>query len=274
MDLPVTLQALPEGECAHTDDPGFLVFDDVSFRYGEGGSGAGFAGGERQMSLSHISFSVPRGGSLGIIGPTGCGKTTIIRLLMRFYDCTEGHVFVDGRDVRSYAPEELRRRFGVVFQNDVVFADSLAENITFGRNVDDAAMRAAAADACAAEFIEAYEDEYDHLAAIHGANLSGGQRQRVRISRALAADPEILVLDDASSALDYRTDAAVRTAIREHHSGATSIVVAQRVSSLMSLDRILVLDEGRILGLGTHAELLERCPQYRDIYEAQMGEED
>ncbi len=276
MDLPVALQALPEGECAHTDDPGFLVFDDVSFRYGEAGSGAAgaFAGGERQMSLSHISFSVPRGGSLGIIGPTGCGKTTIIRLLMRFYDCTEGHVFVDGRDVRSYAPEDLRRRFGVVFQNDVVFADSLAENITFGRNVDDKAMRAAAADACAAEFIEAYEDEYDHLAAIHGANLSGGQRQRVLISRALAADPEILVLDDASSALDYRTDAAVRTAIREHHSGATSIVVAQRVSSLMSLDRILVLDEGRILGLGTHDELLENCPQYRDIYEAQMGEED
>lgn len=274
IDQPETLCALPETADDKPESPDFIVFDHVSFRYGAetDADAAGFAGGERQMSLSDISFTIPRGGSLGIIGPTGCGKTTIIRLLMRFYDCTSGHIFVDGRDVRSYDPAALRRRFGVVFQNDAVFADTLAENIRFGRDVDDEQLAAAAADAGAAEFIGRYPDGFDHRAAIHGADLSGGQRQRVLIARALAADPEILVLDDASSALDYRTDAAVRAAIRAHHSGATSIVVAQRVSSIMSSDQILVLDEGRVTGLGTHAELLETSPQYRDIYETQMGE--
>ncbi len=275
IDQPEALYALPETAGGKPESPEFIVFDHVSFRYGaedEASGGAGFAGGERQMSLSDVSFSVPRGGSLGIIGPTGCGKTTIIRLLMRFYDCTSGRIYVDGRDVRSYDPAELRRRFGVVFQNDAVFADTLAENIRFGRDVDDKQLAAAAADAGAAEFIGRYPDGFAHRAAIHGVDLSGGQRQRVLIARALAADPEILVLDDASSALDYRTDAAVRAAIRAHHGGATSIVVAQRVSSIMGSDQILVLNEGRVTGLGTHAALLAENAQYRDIYETQMGE--
>ena len=191
---------------------------------------------------------------------------------MRFYDAAEGRVFVDGRDVRSYEPDDLRRRFGAVFQNDVIFADALAENIRFGREVDAAGIASAAAEARAAEFIEAYRDGYDHAAAIHGADLSGGQRQRVLIARALAAAPEILILDDATSALDYRTEAAVRAAIRERHAAAATVIVAQRVSSIMSLDQILVMDEGRVIGAGSHETLLKTCPQYREIYETQMGE--
>lgn len=269
------LLPLTEEDAPPEQSGAYIRFDDVSFRYGGNGAedGAGFAGEERRMSLEHIQFSVKRGGSLGIIGSTGCGKTTILNLLMRFYDPTGGHVYVDGRDVRTYSRKELRRRFGVVFQNDVIFADTLAENIRFGRDVSDGAMRRAAADARAAEFIEAYGEQYEHTAAIHGSDLSGGQRQRVLISRALAADPDILILDDASSALDYKTDAALRRAVLEHYSDATTVIVAQRVSSIMNLDQILVMDEGRIIGSGTHAELLESCPAYREIYETQMGEE-
>lgn len=271
-----TLSALPEEEAAHTDSDAYILFDDVSFRYGEDskdGGTTGFAGENRQMSLENVSFAMKKGGSLGIIGPTGCGKTTIINLLMRFYDTTNGHVFIGGKDIRTYDKDELHRMFGVVFQNDVIFADTLAENISFGREISEEAMRNAVADARAAEFVEAYEDKYQHRASIHGANLSGGQRQRILISRALAADPDILILDDASSALDYKTDAALRKAILEHHSGTTTIIVAQRVSSIMSLDHILVMDEGRVIGQGTHEELLRSCPQYQDIYKTQMGEE-
>jgi len=213
-----------------------------------------------------------KGGSLGIIGATGCGKTTIINLLMRFYDASSGNIFVNGRDVRTYDKDELHRMFGVVFQNDVIFADTLRENISFGREVSEDELRMAAEDARAREFIENYEDAYDHMAVIRGANLSGGQRQRVLIARALAAKPEILILDDASSALDYKTDAALRKAIQEHHAETTMIVVAQRISSIMNLDDILVLEEGRIIGHGTHEELLVSCPMYRDIYKTQMGE--
>ena len=191
---------------------------------------------------------------------------------MRFYDPREGHVFVDGRDVRAYDKDELHRKFGVVFQNDAVFVDTIRGNIDFGRGVSDDGVRLAARDAMASDFIEAYDDGYEHKAVIGGANFSGGQRQRLLIARALAAQPDILVLDDSSSALDYRTDAALSKAIREHHSDATTIVIAQRVSSIMSLDEIIVLDEGRMIGRGTHEALLKDCPVYRDIYETQMGE--
>ena len=270
--LPEELGSLPQTEAPPTGRDEFVIFEDVSFQYGAGSTAGQFAGEQRRQSLSHISFAIPRGGSLGIIGATGCGKTTILSLLMRFYDCSQGRVFVDGRDVRSYDKDELHRKFGVVFQNDVVFADTLAENIIFGREVDEHSLVQAAEDARAMEFIQDFEDGFDHKAAIHGANLSGGQRQRVLIARALAAKPEILILDDASSALDYRTDAALRKAIREHHSPAATIVVAQRVSSIMSLDKILMLDEGELIGYGTHEELLRTCPAYREIYRTQMGE--
>lgn len=281
--IPEHLAAKPDPEHFAEDD--YIIFDHVDFSY-ESGIGEkktedseemknpadGFAGMEREKCLYDIHFSVKKGGSLGIIGATGAGKTTIINLLMRFYDASKGHIFVDGKDVRTYDKDTLHQMFGVVFQNDVIFADSLHENIAFGRNVNLQDIRAAAEDARAREFIEAYEDAYDHRAVIHGANLSGGQRQRTLIARALVAKPKILVLDDSSSALDYKTDAALRKAIREHHMDATTIIIAQRISSILNLDKIMVLDEGKVIGYGTHEELLESCQMYRDIYRTQMGE--
>ncbi|MCD8144517.1 MAG: ABC transporter ATP-binding protein/permease [Oscillospiraceae bacterium] len=265
---PEGLEPIPVEQAAHTDGNGYIVFDHVSFRYGE----QPIENEGIQMSLSDISFSMKKGGSLGIIGATGSGKTTVVNLMMRFYDATEGHIFVDGQDVRTYDKDSLHRKFGVVFQNDVIFAESLAENIDFGRGVDEEGIRTAAANARAQDFIEAYEDTYQHQAAIHGANLSGGQRQRVLIARALADRPDILILDDSSSALDYKTDAALRKVIREEYRDTTTIVVAQRISSIMNLDDIIMLDEGEVIGHGTHEELMASCPQYREIYHTQMGE--
>ena len=278
-EMEEALTPLPEAACAKPEQDGFIVFDHVSFSYDSAAEAAAdsarsFAGSQRQKCLEDIDFAMPKGGSLGIIGATGSGKTSIVNLLMRFYDPQEGHIFVDGRDVRSYERDELHRRFGIVFQNDVIFADTIRENIAFGRDVTDEALRFAARDAMAQEFVEAYEDTYDHRAVIHGANFSGGQKQRLLIARALADKPEILVLDDSSSALDYRTDANLRKAILNNHSQATTIVIAQRVSSIMQLDQIIVLEEGRAIGHGTHEELLRDCPVYREIYETQMGEVD
>ncbi|MBQ7183956.1 MAG: ABC transporter ATP-binding protein [Clostridia bacterium] len=273
--MPDDLKRIDPKDAAQTDREGYIVFDHVSFSYGgdsTGGSRAAFAGSTRQKCLKDIDFTVRKGGSLGIIGATGSGKTTIINMLMRFYDADEGHVFVDGKDVRVWDLDELRSRFGVVFQNDAIFADTIRENVTFGRPVDEDGLRRALEDARAADFVFAYEDGADHKAAIHGANFSGGQKQRLLIARALAAEPDILVLDDASSALDYRTDADMRRAIRENHGDATLIVIAQRVSSIMGLDQIIVLDEGGLIGRGTHEELLRSCPVYKDIHETQMGE--
>ena len=274
------LTPLPEAEAAVTEREDYIVFDHVGFHYGRDSAGAEhfpgqavgrFDGQGRQKSLDDIDFSMKKGGTLGIIGATGCGKTTIINLLMRFYDADEGAVFIYGKDVRTYDKDALHRMFGVVFQNDVIFADSLKENIAFGRDVSPEQMDAAAADARARDFIREYEDTYEHRAVVRGANLSGGQRQRVLIARALAAAPDILILDDSSSALDYKTDAALRKAIREHHADTTTIIVAQRISSIMSLDDIIVLEEGKIIGHGTHDQLLEGCPMYQEIYRVQMG---
>lgn len=277
IDLPEQLTPLPAEQLPEAPGDEMLIFDHVSFSYEPDTTGEArgqFLGEQRQQCLRDISFRVRRGGSLGIIGATGSGKTSIINLLMRFYDPQEGCVFVDGKDVRGYERDDLHRKFGVVFQNDVIFADTIRENISFGRDVSGEKLILAAEDAMARNFIEAYEDSYDHQAAIRGANFSGGQKQRLLIARALAADPEILILDDASSALDYRTDAALRKALREHHSHATTVVIAQRVSSILSMDEIIVLHEGEMIGRGTHEELLASCPEYRDICLSQMGEKE
>ena len=275
-ELPEDLSRLPESQGAKTERDGYIVFDHVSFSYAGDGKTetdrAAFAGSPRQKCLKDIDFSIRRGGSLGIIGATGSGKTTIINLLMRFYDPEEGHVFVDGKDVRTWNRDELRRRFGVVFQNDAVFAASIRDNVIFGRNVDEQRLQEALEDSMTAGFVNRYADGADHEAAIHGGNFSGGQKQRLLIARALAAKPDILVLDDASSALDYKTDAELRKAIRNRHGDATLIVIAQRVSSIMNLDEIIVLDEGEMIGRGTHEELVRSCLVYREIQQTQMGE--
>ena len=263
---------LPEAQGLKPSGDEFIRFEHVDFSYGEeSGDSEGFAGGQREKALEDISFAVKKGESLGIIGPTGCGKSTVVSLLMHFYDATSGGVFVDGRDVRTYEKDALRRRFGAAFQNDMIFQDTLRENIDFGRGLTEDALRKAAGDAQASEYIDSLPEGLDYLAAIKGMNLSGGQKQRLMVARALAADPEILILDDASSALDYRTDAAMRKAIAEHHGSSTLIMIAQRVSSVMNMKQILVLDNGRCIGYGTHEELLRSCPAYREIYEIQMG---
>lgn len=245
-------------EPPRTGEP-YLVFDNVSFSYNG-----------KKDNLSHISFTLPKGGTLGIIGATGSGKTTLLQLLMRFYDADSGSIYIGGRNLYSYPEEELRALFGVAMQNDFISADTVEENIRFGRKISDEAVRRAAELAQASEFIEAFEDGYSHELTAKGTNVSGGQKQRILVARALAGNPDILVLDDASSALDYKTDAALRRAIREH-THATTVVVAQRVSSVRSADLILVLEHGRIIGSGTHDELMEHCPVYREISESQMG---
>jgi len=250
--------------------PEHIRFDNVSFSYGaESKTDADFAGGRRELALENISLSLNKGESLGIIGPTGCGKTTIVNLLMRFYDPDKGSITIDGRDVRSYGKDELRRKFGVVFQNDMVFNDTIRNNIDFGRNISSEDIDNAARDAVASEFIESLEGGMEYMAAIKGANLSGGQKQRLLVARALAADPEILILDDSSSALDYKTDAAMRSAIRKNHKDSTLIMIAQRVSSIMGMDHIMVMDNGTCIGYGTHDELMKSCPAYKEIFEMQ-----
>ncbi|MCH5273653.1 MAG: ABC transporter ATP-binding protein [Lachnospiraceae bacterium] len=260
--LPVRMQ---EFERQEKNVP-HIEFRNVSFGY------HAESGEKEKYCIQNISFSLHHGESLGVIGATGSGKTTLLNLLMRFYDVTEGQILIDGKDIREMPLTELRSRFGVVFQNDVVFADTLQENISFGRQINDDEAAVAAEYALAAGFIREKEDGFLHKAAIKGADLSGGQRQRLLVARALAGTPEILLLDDSSSALDYRTDADIRKNIREHYRDTTTVLVAQRASSVMQMTNILVLEDGGCIGYGTHEELMEQCAVYREIAELQMGD--
>ncbi len=237
-----------------------ISFENVSFSY---------LG--KKDNLKNISFSLKKGDTLGIIGATGSGKSTLLRLLMRFYDRDEGVIRIFGRDVRSYTKEELTSMFGVVFQNDFHYADTIEENIRFGRDISIEDIERAAKIAQAHDFIASFPDGYSHAVSTGGTNLSGGQRQRVLISRALAARPEILILDDSSSALDYKTDANLRKALSESFPETTLITVAQRVSSVKSCDLILVIEGGEIIGCGKHEELMESCKEYKEISDSQMG---
>lgn len=230
-------------------------------------------GGER--ALSDISFSVPRGATVGIIGGTGAGKSTLIHLLLRFYDVENGAVLVDGRDVREYPLEVLRKKIGLVPQQAELFSGTIAENIRWGdEEADDRAVEEAARMAQADEFIRRQKDGYQSIVERGGANLSGGQKQRLTIARALVRRPEILILDDASSALDYATDAALRRAIRSGTAGMTVFMVSQRVSAIRQADCILVLDDGRLAGAGRHEELLKTCEAYRAICSSQNKNEE
>ncbi len=237
-----------------------ISFEDVSFSY------LGKAD-----NIKNVSFSLKKGETLGIIGATGSGKSTLIRLLMRFYDTDSGMIRIGGRDVRSYTKEELTAMFGVVFQNDFLYAASIEENIRFGRDISDEDIVFAAKIAQAHDFISSFSDGYEHALSTGGTNLSGGQRQRVLISRAIAGQPEILILDDSSSALDYKTDANLRRALSDSLPNSTVITVAQRVSSVKNCDLILVIENGEVIGCGKHGELIENCLPYKEISESQMG---
>ncbi len=242
-------------------DAEFLEFQNVTFSYNK-----------TVPTVEDISFRLKKGGTLGIIGGTGSGKSTLIQLLMRFYDPDEGRILLEGRDLRTIPPEELKKHFGIIFQNDFLMAETLKENILFGRDLSEEDLKKATDSAQALSFIDALDDGFDYTLTTKGANLSGGQRQRVLISRALAGDPEILILDDASSALDYKTDAKLRGALRRNYKNATKIIVAQRISSIRDADLILVLEHGKICGMGTDETLSQSCQIYREIAESQMGE--
>ncbi len=242
------------------ENPAHIEFQNVSFSY----TGIG-------TNISDLSFRLEHGQTLGILGPTGSGKSTILNLLLRLYDADRGRILIDGQDIRTIAPEALRRKFGTVFQNDFVLEGSIGDNLRFFRDVSDSRLEEAARDA-QAEFIAAKEGGMDAQVQVRGNNLSGGQKQRLLIARALAADPEILILDDASSALDYRTDANLRKALREHYRDTTTVLVAQRISSLRHADLILVLQDGAVIGAGTHEQLMTSCGEYRHLAQVQMGD--
>ncbi len=237
-----------------------IVFDNVSFSYNG-----------RKNDLENISFSLHKGQTLGIIGATGSGKSTVIRLLLRFYDVSMGSIYVNGRDVRTIDRKELYSLFGVALQNDFLYADTIEENIRFGRDISKERIVEAAKIAQADGFINEFVDGYDHLLSPKGTNISGGQKQRLFIARAIAGDPEILILDDSTSALDYRTELELRRALNEKFKETTVITVAQRVSAVKNCDLILVLDNGSIIGSGTHEQLMDSCVEYQEISNSQLG---
>ena len=241
-----------------------VAFDRVGLTYSEGA----------EPSLTDISFTAAPGETIGIIGSTGSGKTSVVNLIARFYDATSGTVAVDGVNVKARSPELLREEIGIVPQKAVLFRGTVRSNLLWGRNgATDDELWAALEQAQAKSFVEEKEGGLDAPVAQNGKNFSGGQRQRLTIARALVRKPSILILDDSSSALDYATDAALRAAIRNLDYHPTVFLISQRTSSICHADRILVLDDGRQVGLGTHEELLRTCPVYREIYDSQYRKE-
>ncbi len=252
-----------EEDCADMGaDMEEICFDHVTFSYLKGG----------EPVIKDLDFHIKKGETLGIIGEIGSGKSTIVNLLMRMYDVDQGCVRIAGRDVRSYQPDALKAKFGVVFQNDTIFEDSIAGNVTLGREMSEKQIQEALLYARASEFVENRAGKEAEALNIKGANLSGGQKQRVLIARAMASRPEILILDDSSSALDYRTDAQLRKGIKEHFPDTTLVIIAQRVSSIRNADHILVLEDGIPIGYGTHEELMESCSVYSEISKTQTGQ--
>lgn len=237
-----------------------IEFNNVSFSYNKDVN-----------AISNINFKLKRGETLGIIGATGSGKTTIIKLLMKFYEVDEGKIRINGYGINGVDKNELHKKFGVAFQNDMIFENTIYENIKFGRDLRKEDIFRASEYAQAKEFIENLREKYNEHLTSKGSNLSGGQKQRVLISRALAKKPEILILDDSSSALDYKTDSLLRKAINDNFKDTTTIIVAQRISSIKNADKIIVLEEGKIIGYGNHDELIKDCYVYKEISDSQMG---
>ena len=244
---------------------GEIEFRDVSFRYPD-------ADGD---TIHHISFTAHHGQTVALIGATGCGKSSIINLIPRLYDATSGQVLVDGVDVRDYTQDALRSKIGFVPQKAFLFAGTVSSNVGYGEDkASGAAIRKAVSIAQAAEFVESPEVGYSGTVAQGGSNFSGGQKQRLSIARAVARDPEILVFDDSFSALDYKTDHALRQALREQTCGTTNIIVAQRIGTIRDADCILVIEDGAIVGKGTHRELMESCKVYQEIAYSQLSKEE
>lgn len=254
-----------EGEDGHA---GEVVFKNVSFRYPDA----------EDSVIENISFTAKRGETIAFIGATGCGKSTVVNLIPRFYDASEGEVLVDGVNVREYTQQALRDKIGYVSQKAILFAGSVRDNINFGDNgrgpISDEMVKQAIATAQATEFIEQMEDGYDGRVSQGGNNFSGGQKQRLSIARAVARQPEIFIFDDSFSALDYKTDRTLRATLDRECGDATRFIVAQRIGTIRDADKIIVLDEGRIAGMGTHDELIKTCEVYQQIALSQLSKEE
>lgn len=252
-------------ERVDNNSPYAIEFDKVSFKYQD----------SEDYVLKDIDFRVKKGEKVAIIGSTGSGKSTILNLLMRFYDVNEGKILVDGMDIKSYKLKNLYEKFGPVLQNSLLFKGDIKSNISFAdKNMDDEKIKKAADIAEASEFIENYDDKFDHAIAQLGKNVSGGQKQRLAIARAIYKKPDIYLFDDSFSALDFKTDRNLRHKLKEAYPDATIMVVAQRVGSIMDSDQIIVLDNGEIVGLGKHKDLLKTCEVYRQIAGSQLSKEE
>lgn len=262
MPLAVAEPEYPDRATAIT---GRIEFQDVSFRYGDAESNV----------LEHISFTAAPGQTTAVIGATGSGKTTLINLLPRLYDVTEGAITLDGVDIRKFSQADLRAAIGYVPQKALLFTGTIAENLRYGRQgAGESDLAAAVSTAQAEGFVLETEKGYGSYVAQGGGNFSGGQRQRLAIARALVRKAPIYIFDDSFSALDFKTEAALRQDLRKYTENATVLVVAQRVSTIMHADQIIVLDDGRMAGRGTHKELLKTCPAYREIAESQLRKEE
>lgn len=263
-----TEPSIVDGNSTNTsDEKGSVSFKDVSFRYP----------GSADYILKDISFDAKKGETIAFIGATGSGKTTLINLIPRFYDVSEGEVLVDGMDVKDYRLTDLRKRIGYVPQKAVMFNQTISDNVKYGDTSDERTeddVKRAISIAQGTDFVEKNEDGYQRMISEGGTNLSGGQKQRIAIARAICRDPEIYIFDDSFSALDYRTDRELRDALKKETSGATTLIVAQRIGTIMDADHIIVLDEGRIVGKGTHDELMDSCDVYREIAYSQLSEEE
>ena len=258
-------EAAAKAAQAHTDWQGVVQFEDVSFRYPGADSDA----------LEHISFTAKPGETTAIIGSTGCGKSTLLNLIPRFYDVTGGKVTVDGIDVRKMPQAQLHDLLGYVPQKGVLFSGTIDSNLKFGgEDITDAQVQKAAAIAQATDFIEAKPEGYQSPIAQGGSNVSGGQKQRLSIARAIAKNPKVYLFDDSFSALDYKTDVTMRRALKAQTDNATVIIVAQRISTVLHANQILVLDEGRLVGKGTHAQLMVSCPEYQEIARSQLSQKE
>ena len=250
-----------------TAEDGSIRFEDVSFSY---------YNDMKNLALEHVSLDIRSGETIGIIGGTGSSKTTLVQLIPRLYDATEGRVLVGGHDVKDYDLETLRDQVAMVLQKNVLFSGTIKDNLRWGNeNATDEEIVDACRSACADDFIRDFPDGYDTDLGQGGVNVSGGQKQRLCIARALLKKPKIIILDDSTSAVDTATDSNIRKAFREKLADTTTIIIAQRISSVMDADRIIVIDEGKITDVGTHEELLKSSEIYREVYESQQkGDEE